>query len=110
MSSCHFVLSGLPVSQALAKPGQAPFEAICAACHGKDGKGNPKLGAPDLTDAVWLYGDRLEDIVEAIRHGHDGQMPAHRALLGPLRARLVAAYALSLSQSQSHAPAAPGGH
>ena len=91
-------LSGQPVSQAIAKPGREPFEGLCAGCHGKEGKGNPAMGAPDLSDDYWLYGDASGDIEDAIRRGHAGQMPAHRTLLGPVRARLAAAYVWSLSQ------------
>jgi cytochrome c oxidase cbb3-type subunit 3 len=92
-------LSGQPVSQAIAKPGRAPFEGLCAACHGKDGTGNAQIGAPNLADAYWLYGSTNADIEDAIRRGHAGQMPAHRALLGPVRARLAAAYVWSLSRT-----------
>ena len=99
-------LSGQPVSQAVAKPGREPFEGLCAACHGKEGTGNPAMGAPNLTDDYWLYGDKPADIEDAIRGGHSGQMPAHRALLGPVRAKLAAAYVWSLSQGTEPA----GGH
>jgi cytochrome c oxidase cbb3-type subunit 3 len=98
-------LSGQTVSQALAKPGQATFEGLCAACHGPKGKGNIAVGAPDLTDHYWLYGDSFEAIRTAIREGHAGQMPAHRAILGENRARLAAAYVYSLS----HGAEAGGG-
>jgi cytochrome c oxidase cbb3-type subunit 3 len=97
-------LSGQPVSQAVARPGREPFEALCGACHGKDGRGNPQIGAPNLTDDYWLYGSTPADIQDAIRRGHAGQMPAHRAILGPVRARLAAAYVWSLSR-----PAEAGG-
>jgi cytochrome c oxidase cbb3-type subunit 3 len=97
-------LSDPSVSQAVARPGKATFDGLCAACHGANGHGNPAIGAPDLTDDAWLYGDTYADIEAAVRHGHDGQMPAHRALLGPTRARLAAAYVWSLSHPQE-----PGG-
>jgi cytochrome c oxidase cbb3-type subunit 3 len=95
------------VSQALARPGKATFEGICAACHGKAGTGNPQVGAPDLTDEVWLYGDSFADIRAAIELGHDGQMPAQRHLLGPTRSRLAAAYVWSLSHPARGAGDAP---
>ena len=97
-------LSDPTVSQALAKPGKATFDGLCAGCHGAQGRGNPALGAPDLVDEYWLYGGAYPDIEAAIRLGHDGQMPAHRALLGPTRSRLAAAYVWSLSLP----PEAPG--
>jgi cytochrome c oxidase cbb3-type subunit 3 len=79
------------------------FDSVCAACHGASGKGNPDLGAPDLTDAYWLYGDSREAIARTIRDGRHGIMPAHRAVLGETRARLVASYVWSLS----HPPNTP---
>ena len=83
--------------------GAGHFGGICAACHGPEGKGNPAIGSADLTDDYWLYGNRVEDILAAIEKGHDGHMPAHRAILGETRARLVGAYVWSLSH-----PAASG--
>lgn len=94
-------LSGQPVDAGLARAGQATFGGICAACHGPDGKGNPAIGSADLTDDYWLYGPGTDAIRDAILHGHNGQMPAHKALLGEARTRLVGAYVWSLS----HPPA-----
>jgi cytochrome c oxidase cbb3-type subunit 3 len=100
-------LSGMPVDPLLAGIGKGHFSGICAACHGADGKGNPAIGSADLTDDYWLYGNRVEDIRAAIELGHNGEMPAHRALLGETRARLVGAYVWSLSHpSEAAAPAA----
>jgi len=48
----------------------------CTACHGEDGKGNRALGAPDLTDAIWLYGADKATIVEGVWNGRAGMMPA----------------------------------
>jgi cytochrome c oxidase cbb3-type subunit III len=83
--------------------GKPLFDSVCAACHGASGKGNPDLGAPDLTDAYWLYGGSPEAIARTVRDGRHGIMPAHRALLGETRARLVASYVWSLS----HPPNTP---
>lgn len=77
--------------------GKELFESVCAACHGKDGKGNPALGAPDLTDNYWLYGDSTESLRETITNGRHGSMPAWGETLGDTRTRLVAAYVWSLS-------------
>lgn len=96
-------LSGQRVDPALAAAGRNRF-AICAACHGPEGRGNEMLGAPDLTDGVWLYGGDFESIRHAIINGRFGVMPAHRDILGETRARLVAAYVLSLNP-----PADPAG-
>ena len=81
----------------LASQGKPLFEAVCVACHGADGKGNQAMGAPDLTDDYWLYGDSGLDLRKTITDGRHGTMPAHRELLGETRARLVAAYVWSLS-------------
>ncbi|MEF9978699.1 MAG: cytochrome-c oxidase, cbb3-type subunit III [Thermomonas sp.] len=81
--------------------GKALYEGVCVACHGKDGKGNQALGAPDLTDDYWMYGDSREALREGIANGHHGIMPAHRALLGETRARLAAAYVWSLSHGSA---------
>jgi cytochrome c oxidase cbb3-type subunit III len=83
--------------------GQKLFNGICVACHGPQGKGNPVLGAPDLTDDVWLYGKTHAVLLAGIEQGRNGQMPAHKPLIGETRARLAAAYVWSLS----HKPGAP---
>jgi cytochrome c oxidase cbb3-type subunit 3 len=75
------------------------------ACHGVDGKGNPAMGAPDLTDDYWMYGDSKESLRQTVATGRRGSMPAHRALLGETRARLAAAYVWSLSKDQARAAA-----
>ncbi len=92
-------LSGLKVDDALAAAGGKRFATVCAACHGADGKGNPALGASNLTDDDWLYGKTLEDIKYAINNGRAGQMPAHLPLIGETQSKLVAAYIYSLSKA-----------
>lgn len=81
----------------MASQGKPLYDNVCAACHGPDGKGNITMGAPDLTDSYWLYGDGKDALVKTITDGRHGTMPAHRALLGETRARLAAAYVWSLS-------------
>ena len=86
--------------------GKALYEGVCVACHGKDGKGDAKVGAPDLTDSYWLYGDSRESLRETIANGRHGVMPAWGKILGDTRSRLVAAYVWSLShQAKPGAPA-----
>ncbi|MCB1553134.1 MAG: cytochrome-c oxidase, cbb3-type subunit III [Xanthomonadales bacterium] len=92
-------LSGTPVDPALAAAGKPRFDMVCIACHGPEGKGNPALGAPDLTDDVWLYGSDFDTIRTAIVQGRAGMMPAHRDLIGETRARLVGAWVWSQSRS-----------
>jgi len=78
--------------------------AACAACHGSDGKGNPMLGAPNLTDRTWLYGSSEDAIVESIMKGRRGVMPAHAEFLGEAKVHVLAAYIYSLSAERA-APA-----
>jgi len=73
--------------------------ATCVACHGADGKGNTALGAPNLTDKVWLYGGGVDSIIHAITNGRNGVMPPHKDILDPAKARVVAAYVWSLSNN-----------
>ncbi len=90
-------LSGLKHDAAQAKEGQAKF-AICAACHGAEGKGNPAMGAPNLTDGIWLYGSSEATIADTIRVGRNNVMPAQKPFLGEAKAHLLAAYVYGLSQ------------
>ena len=90
-------LSGNKVDEAKAAAGKATFDTQCFACHGLDGKGNIALGAPNLTDDVWLHGASRTKIAETIRDGRQGEMPAHADILGEAKSHLVAAYVYSLS-------------
>lgn len=95
----HYVrsLAGLAHDEEQAKAAKGQF-AVCAGCHGQDGKGNPALGAPDLTDNAWLYGSSIGTIKETIMQGRKGNMPAHKDFLGEDKVHLLAAYVYSLSQ------------
>ncbi len=90
-------LSGQPTDEAKAAAGETQFQTVCAACHGLDGKGNPLLGAPNLTDDVWLYGGDAATIRETVVNGRNNQMPAFGDKLGEQRVRLLAAYVIRLS-------------
>jgi cytochrome c oxidase cbb3-type subunit III len=90
-------LSGLAHDADRAKRGQPKFAAICAACHGPEGKGNPMIGAPNLTDKVWLYGSAEATIIETITRGRTNVMPAHKDFLGEPRVHVLAAYVYGLS-------------
>lgn len=90
-------LSGSAHDAKLAEAGKAKF-AICAACHGPEAKGNQQIGAPNLTDKIWLHGGTLAAISEQIDKGRSNVMPAHKDFLGPERSRILAAYVWSLSQ------------
>ena len=89
-------LSGHPGSAA-ATAGAEKFATFCAACHGADGRGNIALGAPNLTDNIWLYGGSIETIRETVAKGRNNQMPAHADKLGATRIKLLTAYVLNLS-------------
>lgn len=95
----HYVmsLSGGAADSIRVARGRETFLNICAACHGPEGKGNPALGAPNLTDKIWLHGGGEARIVETITRGRASQMPAHKASLGEAKVKLLAAYVLSLS-------------
>ncbi|WP_240096907.1 cytochrome-c oxidase, cbb3-type subunit III [Thermomonas flagellata] len=90
----------------LAAQGKKLFEGVCAACHGADGQGNPAMGAPNLTDNYWLYGNSAAAIRKTIMDGRHGVMPAWEPILGDTRARLAAAYVWSLSHNKPGAAAA----
>jgi cytochrome c oxidase cbb3-type subunit 3 len=90
-------LSGREVDQGLATAGKARF-AACAACHGIDGKGNQMIGAPNLTDNIWLYGGSERAVTETLYYGRNGVMPAFNKTLGEDKVHVVAAYVYSLSQ------------
>lgn len=90
-------LSGRTVNPIQAKKGEARFATICAACHGPDGKGNPMLGAPDLTNNSWLYGSSRQTVEETITYGRHGVMPAWHEVLGEDKVHLLASYVYSLS-------------
>jgi cytochrome c oxidase cbb3-type subunit 3 len=90
-------LSGQKVDPGMAAAGKPKFELLCAACHTPAGTGNPLLGAPNLTDTIWLYGSDFNTIRDGIVNGHAGQMPAHLPLIGETRVRLVAAWVYAQS-------------
>jgi cytochrome c oxidase cbb3-type subunit III len=70
-------IAGLPVdSKADLAAGKKVFAASCAACHGEDGKGKRDMGAPNLTDQIWLYGAEKSAIVDGLWNGRGGVMPA----------------------------------
>ena len=103
-----FTRSDLP--PAMAAAGKQKFEMLCGSCHGNDGRGNPQLGAPNLADDIWLFGDSPETIRQTITRGRSSQMPAHLPLLGELKVRMLAAYVMSLSRKDSGGAGATAAH
>jgi len=91
-------LSGLTTDSLKVAFGKEIYLQNCIACHGADGKGNPALGAPNLTDKIWLHGSAQPVVAETIAKGRTNQMPAHKTLLDEAKIHLLTAYVLSLSQ------------
>ena len=81
--------------------GKPKFAANCAPCHGADGRGNQMIGAPNLTDKIWLFGGSKETITETIQHGRSSTMPAFKDFLGDAKVHVLAAYVWSLSNVNS---------
>ena len=73
-------------------PGYEIFEKNCTSCHGTDAKGLKEFGAPNLTDAIWLYGGSYEDVYNTVYHAHRGQMPAWKTRLDPNTIKQLAVY------------------
>ena len=92
-------LSGLPNDSVRAAKGKEAFaSAGCSGCHGPDAKGMHAIGAPNLTDKVWLYGSSEATITETINGGRQNKMPAWKEFLGDGKIHLLAGYVYSLSQ------------
>jgi cytochrome c oxidase cbb3-type subunit III len=90
-------LSGLPTRPGYdAAAGKKIFAENCVACHGEDARGNPELGAPNLTDSIWLYGSDEATIIEIITNGRAGVMPAWEGRLDPTTIKAMAVYVHSL--------------
>ena len=93
-------LNGREVDVVVAAKGKETFATTCAACHGPEAKGQPMMGAPDLTDKVWLHGGSNKRIMETISKGRQGEMPPHGEFLGEAKVHLLAAYVYSLSSRE----------
>ncbi|MFM7011935.1 MAG: cytochrome-c oxidase, cbb3-type subunit III [Betaproteobacteria bacterium] len=90
-------LSGLAHDQIRIIRGKREYLNNCVACHGADGKGNKALGAPNLTDDIWLYGSSEATIVHSILNGRNNRMPAQEHVLTPEQIRLLTAWVWGLS-------------
>ena len=93
-------LSGGSTEAAAAERGKTVFAENCVACHGESGKGNPELGAPNLADAIWLYGSTKSDVVKSIETGRGGVMPAWDGRLDAATVKTLAVYIHSLGGGQ----------
>lgn len=105
----HYVRSLSPdklaYDAARAARGKEAFATVgCAGCHGPDAKGMQAMGAPNLTDSVWLYGSSEATLIETISKGRTNRMPAHKDFLGEAKVHLLAAYVYGLSQGTARKP------
>jgi cytochrome c oxidase cbb3-type subunit 3 len=89
-------ISGQQKPDAASRRGARLFEQNCTACHGPDGKGNRAIGAPNLTDAIWLYGGDADSIAHTIANSRYGVMPRWGNHLDPVTIKMLAAYVHSL--------------
>jgi cytochrome c oxidase cbb3-type subunit 3 len=89
-------LAGQPSDTAAAERGKGIYAEQCAACHAEDGKGSLDQGAPNLTDAIWLYGGSKAAIAESIRTGRGGMMPAWEGRLDPVTVKALTVYVHTL--------------
>ena len=76
--------------------GKTTFDASCASCHGRDGKGNVEVGGPDLTDRNWIYGGDAQSIVASVWSGRQGLMPSWEGRLTAAERKILALYVVSL--------------
>ena len=89
-------LSGSPHDSLRASLGKSKF-GVCAACHGIDGKGNPAVGAPNLTDDIWLHGYGEAAIIAMVNNGKTNQMPVQTDKFSATQIKVLAAYVWGLS-------------
>jgi cytochrome c oxidase cbb3-type subunit 3 len=80
--------------------GREVFQTTCVACHGENAKGNPDVGAPNLTDNRWIYGGSLQRIIDTIHGGRQGHMPTWDERLSPAEIKVLALYVNALGQKE----------
>jgi cytochrome c oxidase cbb3-type subunit 3 len=85
-------LSGASTDKEAAGRGGAIFAEQCVACHGEKGTGNQEMGAPNLSDQIWLYGGRKEDVLETLNTGRGGMMPSWKDRLDETTVKSLAVY------------------
>ena len=93
-------LSGSQHDATRAAAGKEKF-AVCAACHGADGTGSQTIGAPNLTDNIWLHGAGEEAIIKRINEGKVNQMPAQGTKFSPEQIHVLTAYVWGLSNNEA---------
>ena len=90
---------------AAAQRGRAVFAANCVVCHGAEGQGGRQVGAPNLSDSIWLYGDSQAEVVASVTNAHAGVMPAWGQRLDPVTIKMLATYVHSLGGGEKFAAA-----
>ena len=100
------VISGQEKQGAAAGRGEVLFQANCAVCHGATGAGDRTLGAPKLTDAVWLYGGDRDSLTATITQPRNGVMPRWAHRIDPVTVKMLATYVYSLGGGEKAAPLA----
>lgn len=101
------VLSRQEEDSASAQRGSQQFANNCAVCHGADGKGDRQFGAPDLTDAIWLYGGDRDTLTASVVHSRGGVMPAWGGRLDPVTIKMLSTYVHALGGGEALPSAAP---
>jgi cytochrome c oxidase cbb3-type subunit 3 len=97
MTAYLVTLNNRSADPVLAEAGKQKFSMFCAACHQANGVGNQLLGAPNLTDGIWLYGGSEAEIAQTLRAGRNGLMPAQSNILSEDRIHILTAYVYGLS-------------
>ena len=100
-------LSGREKPGGGAARGRQIFADNCAACHGPAGQGSRQVGAPNLADAIWLYGGSRDDIAKSVHSAHAGVMPAWSGRLDPVTIKMLASYVHSLGGGEEFAAPRP---
>jgi cytochrome c oxidase cbb3-type subunit 3 len=93
-------VNGTQVPTDWAAAGKTRFDALCSACHGVDGRGNPALGAPNLFDDASLSSRNFESVVASVRDGRNGVMPPWRHRLSGDEVRLITAWIMAQGMSE----------
>ncbi|MCJ8191289.1 cytochrome-c oxidase, cbb3-type subunit III [Sphingomicrobium aestuariivivum] len=97
-------ISGAEGSSESSLRGAGLYADNCAACHGATGKGDRSMGAPDLTDAIWLYGGDRASLTETVTNSRYGIMPSWGSRLDPVTVKMLAAYVHSLGGGEAFVP------
>lgn len=95
-----YSLTGTPADPAMVEPGAVLFAENCAVCHGDNAQGDPEFGAPNLADAIWLYGESETEIARQVANPNHGVMPAWVQRLGEPTVKQLAVFVHSLGGGQ----------